>query len=517
MPAVRTMGFAALIMAGSVFLSRLMGLFRDKVISWQFGAGSETDIYFSAFVVPDFINHLLAGGYLAITLIPLLSRRFSEDPDDGQRFFSAVFCWASAGVCLLSAIAWIAAPQLASAVSPGFTADQTARLSTFLRIILSAQIFFVPGSCFTALLYMHKQFWVPALTPLIYNGCIIAGGLFLPFSGMEGFCWGVPVGAAIGAFLLPAAAVFRTCPVHIRLIWYHPFLKKLILLALPLMIGISLTALDEQFIRIFGSLADTGSVSELSYARRIMLVPVGVVAQAAGVASFPFLTSLLSKGDEAGFTRTLNKALCGSALFVMPLTAYMIAAAEPTLGFLFEGGRFSTHDTASAAPLLRLFLLAVPLWTIQQIISRGFYARQNTLTPAIIGSIVTLFAVPFYIAAAKIQQAPGVAAMTTAALGLYTVLLCASWKYRYGTENTFCGLVQKIAISFGLSLPAGAVAYAGTRLIPQIAVENMPLLCQQAPALIHAFSLGISSIVFGIVYVISARLIYPQAVPFRIR
>ena len=73
--ATHKMGIAALIMAGSVFLSRLMGLVRDKVVSWQFGAGAESDVYFAAFVVPDFLNYLLAGGYISITLIPLLSKR----------------------------------------------------------------------------------------------------------------------------------------------------------------------------------------------------------------------------------------------------------------------------------------------------------------------------------------------------------------------------------------------------------------------------------------------------------
>ena len=90
--ATHKMGIAALIMAGSVFLSRLMGLVRDKVVSWQFGAGAESDVYFAAFVVPDFLNYLLAGGYISITLIPLLSKRFEEDEADGWRFFSAVFC-----------------------------------------------------------------------------------------------------------------------------------------------------------------------------------------------------------------------------------------------------------------------------------------------------------------------------------------------------------------------------------------------------------------------------------------
>ena len=70
-----------------------MGLIRDKVISWQFGAGGEADMYFAAFVVPDIINHLLAGGFMSITAIPLLARRFAENGDDARQLFSAMFRW----------------------------------------------------------------------------------------------------------------------------------------------------------------------------------------------------------------------------------------------------------------------------------------------------------------------------------------------------------------------------------------------------------------------------------------
>ena len=173
------MGAAALIMAFSVLLSRLMGLLRDKVISWQFGAGGETDIYFSAFVVPDFLNYLLAGGYISITLIPLLAGCFERDEEDGWRFFGTVFCWAALAITVLTLLAWLAAPWLSGLVAPGFDSWQRERLTTFLRIVLPAQVFFLPGACLSAVLYIRRQFAVPALTPLVYNGCILLGGVVL--------------------------------------------------------------------------------------------------------------------------------------------------------------------------------------------------------------------------------------------------------------------------------------------------------------------------------------------------
>lgn len=500
------MGVAAVIMAGSVFLSRFMGLARDKVVSWTFGAGAEADVYFTAFVVPDFLNHLLAGGYISITLIPLLAKCLAEDEESGWRFFSAVFWWASLGIGLLTVAAWLAAPWLAPVVAPGFGPEAQARLVEFLRIILPAQLFFLPGACLTALLYIRKQFYVPALTPLIYNGCIILGGILFPGRGMEGFCWGVTVGAALGAFLLPLWAVRRG---DLRLGWHwrHPSLKRLVWLALPLMLGLSVTVMDEQLVRVFGSLAGEGAVSLLNYARRIMMVPVGVVAQAAGVASFPFLAALIAKGDEAGFQGTLRRATAGSVYVVMPLTALMIALAGPMLGFLFEGGRFTAEKTAEAAPLLQIMLLSVPFWTVQQVLGRAFYARQDTLTPALVGTVVTVLALPAYFWLTERWGAVGVAFMTLAAMVAYTNVLAATWIKKFGFE-AFSGLGRHFFLCTVFSASAGTAAWLATTHLPAF-LPPWPELARQMAVL------TVGGCVFLVAYLPMVRFFCPAALRFR--
>lgn len=501
------MGVAALIMAGSVFLSRFMGLARDKVVSWTFGAGAESDIYFTAFVIPDFLNHLLAGGYISITLIPLLAACLAEDDESGWHFFSAVFWWATLGIGFLTLAAWLFAPWLAPMVAPGFGPESQARLVDFLRIILPAQLFFLPGACLTALLYIRKQFYVPALTPLIYNGCIILGGLLMPGRGMEGFCWGVTIGAAIGAFVLPLWAVRRgdfRLGFHFR----HPKLGRLVLLALPLMLGLSVTVMDEQLVRIFGSLAGEGAVSLLNYARRIMMVPVGVVAQAAGVASFPFLAALIAKGDELAFADTLRRALAGSTYVVLPLTALMIALASPTLGFLFEGGRFTAQSTAEAVPLLQLMLLSVPFWTIQQVIGRAFYARQDTLTPAIVGTVVTLASLPAYYVLTTGFGAAGVALMTCAAMVVYTVALTGVWVKKFGA-STLVGLGSKACLCTCLSALAGTAAWAAALYAPTVLPTAWPGLVQQMAMLTAG------GLVFLLIYLPLTKIFCPAALRFR--
>lgn len=516
--ATHKMGIAALIMGGSIFLSRIMGLVRDKVVSWQFGAGAEADIYFAAFVVPDFLNYLLAGGYISITLIPILSKRFEENPADGWRFFSTVFTWAGLSIGLLTAVAWVFAPQLSVVVAPGFDAAQSARLALFLRIILPAQLFFLLGACVSALLYIRKQFYVPAITPLVYNACIIGGGVLLgalyPERGMEGFCWGVLGGAVLGAFILPVWAA-RRGGLTLCVSFAHPLMKRFIVLALPLMVGQSVVVLDEQFVRIFGSLAGEGAVSLLNYARRIMLVPVGVVAQAAGVASYPFLAALIARNDEPAFNQTLHSALRGSLLIIIPATGLMIALAAPILGLIFEGGRFNASQTLSTAPLLQIMLLAVPFWAVQQVMGRAFYARQNTLTPAIVGTVATLAVLPVYPWAVGLWNAAGVALLTTVSLVAYTVALSLVWRARHGSA-AFTGLFRETGACLVLTILCGIAAH----LCAQTVRPFVPVLFAQPlmqTLALYTVILGAGTLTFALPYLLAARVVLPSLLHIRRR
>ncbi len=505
-------GAAALIMGLSIVLSRFMGLARDKVISWKFGAGGEADIYFAAFVIPDFINYLLAGGYISITIIPLLAKRFKEDEADAWKFFSAIFWWALLVSGLLTLLCMFAAPELASLSAPGFSAAQLERLTAFLRLILPAQIFFLAGACFSALLYYRRQFSVPALTPLIYNGFIILGGLVWPYGGMEGFCIGVTLGAAVGAFWLPWHAARAGGGVHLRPVLRHPLLKKFLIIALPLMLGQSAVMLNEQFLRIFGSMAGDGAVSLLSYARRMANVPVGMIGQAAAVASYPFLAALAAEKTEKAaqtFNGTLNTAFASSLAIIFPVSAWTIAAAQPIMEAIFLGGRFGLAEAAASAPMLQIMTIASPLWVMQMIMSRAFYAEGDTITPALCGTLVTFASLPFFFALAKggefFSGATATALISTAGIVVYALLIIGVWIKRKGF-NAFAGLPRLCAYSLLISalaaVPAWLLAGCGANL-------NWP------PVLSALAALAVSGLIFAIVYLALALKFQPVlAEPF---
>ena len=500
------MGWAALIMGVSILISRFMGLLRDKVISFLFGATQESDLYFAAFVIPDFINYLLAGAYFSITLIPLLAACFDQDQEDGWRFFSAVFTWISMVIILLTCVGMVFAPRLAYLAAPGLGADGLARLAFFLRIVLPAQVFFLLGSCLTAILYLRKQFLVPALTPLVYNLMIILGGVLLRSKGMEGFCWGVLAGAFLGNLLLPYLAVRYGGGLRLHFSLSHPGLKKFLLLALPLMLGQSIVVLDEQLVRIFGSLAGVGAISWLNYARRIMLVPVGVVAQAAGVASYPFLAELAAKKDFSRFYEAIRAALQGVLTLLVPLSAWMMIVAEPTIRLIFQQGHFDTSDAQRTALLLQILLASVFCWGFQQILGRAFYARQDTLTPAILGTVATLVSIPIYYFLSNHLQATGVAISSGCSVALYTVILALWWRHRFG-NGAFSGLAKDLLKLCGISFVASWPALAIVRFSFIDRVSH--------PYLEALYSIGASGLCFGLLFVLLSSYFIPSLVrPF---
>ena len=461
-----TMGRAALVVSGGILLSRILGFAREMVLAALLGRSIDADLYQAAFTIPDFLFFLMAGGYLTLTFVPIVSRHLAAgEEDEANRSFTAIARVVGGLMLIATAVTMIWARPLTERVFSDIPAERLPQLVGLVRIVLPAQFFFVLGSLYTAVQYAHRRFLIPTLAPIVYNIAIIGGGTIsylLGETGPEGFVLGALTGAIVGNFGLQWWGARR-----LGLRWRrgtplrHPSVAEYFALALPLMIGQSAVGLDEVFFRYFGQFAPLGDIAALNYARRLQMVPVGVIAQAAGVASYPFLARLFAEGRRKEMEAQVNQAVRSGLVVSGLAAAAVIALAVPLVAVAYQRGSFDAADTLATAPLLAIYGIAIPMWTAHQVYTRAFYAQRRMWLPVVVGTAITVVALPAYYFSATNFAAVGVAATSTAVMSAYALIMGWLWHREASAKEVTRSGWQ----AFVAGVPAGAAAWAASRAL----------------------------------------------------
>lgn len=420
---------ASLLMMTSVILSRVIGFFREMAIARLMGATSDTDVYYASFTIPEFLNYLVAAGALSVSFIPMLSDYIASNKKDfGNLVFRSLSTWLGLTLCLLILIAEIFAPELGLLIAPGFSASQQHTLTVLLRIILPAQFFFFWGGLAVAIQQTHGRFFIPALSPLLYNAGIILGGLLLhKIYGIAGFSIGVLIGAVVSQGIIQWWGVhklgYSVLPYFKITNEIKAALKRYLWLSLPIMLGLSLVVTDDWIAKYFASSMSKGTVSWLSYARTEMRIPIAIIGQAAGIASFPYLARLWSEKKYSDYGATLLKEI--EKLWALaPLASIIIIEhALPITHFIYGGGKLTQTDLVHTAQALQIFGLGIFFWTAQILLSRGFYACQITWIPSLIGTILSIILIPMYRYLGTVWTYKGLALAGSIGIVIYTLLL----------------------------------------------------------------------------------------------
>jgi putative peptidoglycan lipid II flippase len=416
-------GVAALVWSSAILFSRIVGLVRDVVLGRTLGVSGDGDVYSAAFRVPDFLNYLLAGGLLSLTFIPIFSRHCrAGDERRGWDSFSDIANFLIVVALPLTLAIGAAMPWIAPLYAGGFDAARQQRLVELTRIILPAQLFLMLGAMLSGTLQARDRHAVAAFAPSAYTVGIIAVGLvFYEQLGAAAFAWGVLAGAALGAFGIPLVACLREgMRWSARLRLSNPDFKSYILLALPVMLGQSIVALDATLWTWQGSHLPEGTVASLTYANRLLNVPAGIFGLAAGAGAYPTLVRLSEEKRPAEAYALLTQAAKTTLLLALLSQALLTVAGADAVRLVWG---FDEAHVESIATCVSIFALALGAWSLHPLLSRGFYARGDTWTPTLIGTGVTLLVVPLYIGARSAWGMTGLAAASALALLLYVVPL----------------------------------------------------------------------------------------------
>jgi putative peptidoglycan lipid II flippase len=381
--------------SGLTLLSRILGFVRDFVIARTFGAGMLTDAFFVAFRLPNLLRRLFAEGAFSQAFVPILAeyrnrRGEHETKSLVDRVASVLFL----ALIVVSALGAIAAPILIAVTAPGFSADADKfQLTVELTRITFPYILFMSLVAFAAgILNTWSRFALPAFTPVLLNLSFIGMALFAaPWFDppVLALAWAVLLGGALQlAIQLPALAKIDMLP-RFDPVWRDEGVQRVLKLMAPAVLGVSVAQISLLINTVFASFLETGSVSWLYYADRLMEFPAGLLGAALGTILLPSLAKSHANRKSEEFSALLDWGLRLTLLLTLPASLALALLAIPLLATLFQYGAFAAVDVLRTREALVAYSIGLTGLILVKVLAPGFYARQDIRTPVKI-ALVTL-------------------------------------------------------------------------------------------------------------------------------
>ncbi|MEK7185182.1 MAG: lipid II flippase MurJ [Patescibacteria group bacterium] len=395
---------AAYLLGLAAIASQILALVRDRLLAHGFGAGTELDLYYAAFRIPDFLFVTIASLVSASVLIPFLSQKFAmgeavvagggesggaratNSHSEGKKFFDVIFTVFFVAIIFVAAIVFIFAPAIVPLVLPGFRDPETLQtLVALTRILLLSPIFLGFSNLFASITQLRSRFFIYALSPLVYNLGIIFGALFLvPRFGLHGLVAGVVLGAfAHMAVQVPFIASEGMFPVFAR-VREWPVAFAAMALSVPRTLAISATEISKFFLISTASLMAAGSISVFNFAWNLQSVPLSIIGVSYSMAAFPTLTKYISSGEHHKYVEHVITATRHIIFLCLPVAAIFIVLRAQIVRVILGSGEFSWSDTRLTAAMLAIFMLSLVSQSLVLLFTRARYSSSNTKTPVFI-------------------------------------------------------------------------------------------------------------------------------------
>lgn len=377
---------SSIIAVGNI-ASRVLGLVRETTITYFFGATGLVSAFQAASTIPVMIYDLLAGGVLSAALVPVFSdyARRERRPEFGSVVGAVITLIGVALAALVVGVLLLAEP-LAQLLAGGLGPELVATTASLLRIMVPGVWFLGVSAIVTGALYALKRFTIPAFAAAIYNfGIILAALLFHSRLSINALAVGVLLGSIFQLILQLPALLRAGVVLNVRL--RHPALRRIWLLYLPILGGLVISQVQVIIDRRLASFTGEQSLAWMRNATTLFQLPHGLVAVAVSMAALPTLAQFFVAHNETDFRNTLGRGLRTVLLLILPATAGLLVLGTPIVQLLFQRGAFMPSDTHAVVLALNLYLIGLIPASLDWLLNYTFYARNDTLTPALVGVV----------------------------------------------------------------------------------------------------------------------------------
>jgi len=381
--------------------SRVLGVVREQVLAALFGAGDATDAYNVAFRVPNLVRDLFAEGAMSSAFVPTFTRHLTTSGKEsawrlGNLVINGLIV-ITVALVLLGII--FAEPLVALFASAYREVPGKFELTVFLtRLMLPFLTFVAVAAAFMGMLNSLHRFFIPALSPAMFNVATIVCALTLvPL--MPGLGLPAITAIAIGSLVGGVAQLSLQWPSLRRegftyrpiLDWKDESLRRVLVLMGPGTIGLAATQVNVLVNTVLATGEGTGAVSWLNYAFRLMYLPIGLFGVSIATATLPAVSRHVALRDEGAARRTVADGLAMMLMLNIPATVGLMVLAPPIVRLIFERGAFTAVDTAATAVAVQYYAIGLVGYSVVRITSPVFYALGQNRTPVMV-SVATVLA-----------------------------------------------------------------------------------------------------------------------------
>lgn len=378
-----------------ILLSKVLGFVRQLIISNIFGLEGLTDAFYAAFTIPDLLFNMLIGGTISAAFIPVFTSLLVKDKEEeGWSVASNFINIIIVSIMFFTLLGMIFTPLLVSMVAYKFEGERLDITIKLTRIMLSGVLFTCLSGLGIGILQSYNRFIVAVLGPVIYNVGIIISLLsykyYFSSYGIEVVAYGVVISSLIH-FIIHFAALFNKIKFYkFKINVYDPEIKRIFKLAIPSIIGLSIIQLNFIITQNFASALPVGSITAFKYSNTIMLLPVGIIGMGIAQAIFPTLATQVTLNKLDDFRQTFSLGLRTVFFINIPASVGLLILREPIVRLLYSSGRFTEENVRITAYALLFFTLSIAFQAGIQILTRGYYSINDTITPVKVGGVTVL-------------------------------------------------------------------------------------------------------------------------------
>jgi putative peptidoglycan lipid II flippase len=465
------------VIGAATMASRVLGLIRDQVLAYFFGAGDAMDAFRIAFRLPNVLRDLFAEGALSAALVPTFTRVLAtEDRRAAWRLASNVVT-----VLLLISGAFVAAgilfaKPLVALYAAGF-ADVPGKLELTIRltrIMFPFLAMVAVAAVMMAMLNALHRFFIPALSPAMFNvATILCAVIAVPLAPRLGIEPIVAIAAGtllggLGQIMLQWPALrregFRYTPVFDS---RDPWLREIGRLMVPGVAGLAAVQINLFVNSWLAAGLGTGAVSWLDYAFRLMYMPIGLFGISIATASLPTISGHAANRNDPGIRSAVSSGLRMMLMLNVPATVGLLVLATPIVRLIFERGRFTPADTAATAAALVFYAPGLVGYSAVKLVSPSFYALGNSRIPVVSSAISVAFNIAVSLILVRSLGHRGLALGTAAAALLNAGVLLVLLRARLGGLDGRRLLVATVKISLA-SMAMATAAYFSERALHSV-------------------------------------------------